>query len=780
MTVSTPGTDSGRVRGDKPVLDNPKKTQGVADHLEATYRPAYNSPSIVGSTIYVDTTGDDVTGDGTVGNPFATVTKAVQLIGTLNDTVVTVQLGAGSFVPPTVMSEFNWVTFVGTYSVSETRTISSVDTLSDADGIALTIDGGPFADDVLRGQLIQWTSGAASRDYGWIYRNTGNQIFVTNEDPTSMPAIVATDTIDFVTLESSLDWRDVPVIENCVQLNFQYLNMTDDAANGRFLFILSTDKPQFRYCFWDMAIIQTGGYGRSDIWCNYVATKGTGRGVLTGRNESFTEIRRGTVIDCELNTSAASSRFIQFSAGARLSYEGMIVIRGIEDARGIQCDGTQASATGGIGTHDTLRFETEGATPSCIAGFVINTTGEGTGGNMQLPNLHGEVTSTYAIKATGGAKVILGLASSLVTASVDNAVSATNGFSATAFGAGGTIIAGGNPFTSGFVGFNVFEETGNGILLGSFDQLNTGSIAILESNSPETGVRNLVEISNNNSLAIGAVALQITQNSTADGVVIDKNESGNALSIDADVSSISDLVGLLIDSDNSGTGASIAMQATTGHLVIGIPSTHVTDRAIHTFGTDNGIQLERVTGEEGVMRVVSGGITGGVFYLQSTGDMQLGETQTEVYIDRSSSQILIGDPFGDGADVHITVDNATGFITNGGSTTIGADSAPTATLQVVGDIAVDRTATAASANTAGETIVGVTDTTTPRTITLDTDDVVDGQIMIIKDESGGAGSNNITIDTEGTETIDGAASVVITVNYGVLRVYSDGTNWFSF
>lgn len=94
--------------------------------------------------------------------------------------------------------------------------------------------------------------------------------------------------------------------------------------------------------------------------------------------------------------------------------------------------------------------------------------------------------------------------------------------------------------------------------------------------------------------------------------------------------------------------------------------------------------------------------------------------------------------------------------------------------------AVKRTATAVSANTAATVIVGVTSTASARTITLDTDDVIDGLIIIVKDESGAANVNNITIDTEGTELIDGAASIVINTAYGVARLYSNGTNWFTF
>lgn len=91
----------------------------------------------------------------------------------------------------------------------------------------------------------------------------------------------------------------------------------------------------------------------------------------------------------------------------------------------------------------------------------------------------------------------------------------------------------------------------------------------------------------------------------------------------------------------------------------------------------------------------------------------------------------------------------------------------------------NRTATAVSVNSAGETFIGVTDTSIARTITLDTDDVVDGRMIIIKDESGAAGTNNITIATEAAETIDGASTITINANFGVARVYSDGTNWFT-
>lgn len=65
------------------------------------------------------------------------------------------------------------------------------------------------------------------------------------------------------------------------------------------------------------------------------------------------------------------------------------------------------------------------------------------------------------------------------------------------------------------------------------------------------------------------------------------------------------------------------------------------------------------------------------------------------------------------------------------------------------------------------------------TITLASAMVAEGAWVDVKDESGAAGATAITVATEGSETIDGATSQPINANYGALRFYSDGTNWFT-
>jgi len=63
-------------------------------------------------------------------------------------------------------------------------------------------------------------------------------------------------------------------------------------------------------------------------------------------------------------------------------------------------------------------------------------------------------------------------------------------------------------------------------------------------------------------------------------------------------------------------------------------------------------------------------------------------------------------------------------------------------------------------------------------LTLPSAQTLRGRKITIKDAGGAAAANNITIDTEGAETIDGAATAVINNDYNSLSLYSDGTNWF--
>jgi hypothetical protein len=62
-------------------------------------------------------------------------------------------------------------------------------------------------------------------------------------------------------------------------------------------------------------------------------------------------------------------------------------------------------------------------------------------------------------------------------------------------------------------------------------------------------------------------------------------------------------------------------------------------------------------------------------------------------------------------------------------------------------------------------------------VTLSSPDASSGKIVRVKDATGSVGSNSVTIDTEGSEMIDGSSSISLNTDYGVKQLQSDGTNW---
>lgn len=75
--------------------------------------------------------------------------------------------------------------------------------------------------------------------------------------------------------------------------------------------------------------------------------------------------------------------------------------------------------------------------------------------------------------------------------------------------------------------------------------------------------------------------------------------------------------------------------------------------------------------------------------------------------------------------------------------------------------------------------IGVTDTSVARTITLPTVvGLTDGKIYKIKDESGGAATNNITVTPQLGEFIDGAASSPINLDYGAMEIILRNGAWW--
>lgn len=103
-------------------------------------------------------------------------------------------------------------------------------------------------------------------------------------------------------------------------------------------------------------------------------------------------------------------------------------------------------------------------------------------------------------------------------------------------------------------------------------------------------------------------------------------------------------------------------------------------------------------------------------------------------------------------------------------------------LSLIGQLAIEDEAVASTTDSNYSTenhsdVIVLADTSSSAlTVTLSTPD--NPQIVIVKDVGGNAGSKAITIDGE-NNNIDGSATQSISSNYGKLRCYYDGSQWYS-
>jgi hypothetical protein len=104
-------------------------------------------------------------------------------------------------------------------------------------------------------------------------------------------------------------------------------------------------------------------------------------------------------------------------------------------------------------------------------------------------------------------------------------------------------------------------------------------------------------------------------------------------------------------------------------------------------------------------------------------------------------------------------------------------STPTSTLHVTGSVAGSiTTKTANYTATATDYTIVCNNTSGAITITLPAASGCSGRIYNIKKAS--AALNNVVIDPNASETIDGAATRTLTVQYEGVLIQSDGSNWF--
>jgi hypothetical protein len=128
---------------------------------------------------------------------------------------------------------------------------------------------------------------------------------------------------------------------------------------------------------------------------------------------------------------------------------------------------------------------------------------------------------------------------------------------------------------------------------------------------------------------------------------------------------------------------------------------------------------------------------------------------------------------------------AAGLVYDDSNNRVGVvETTPTSTLHISGSFAnsgIEDVTSAMSPYTVIESdyFLKVNTSSGAVTINLPAASGVAGRTLIIKDANRTAGTNNITIDPNSSETIDGSATLVLASNNAAATIICDGSNWFT-
>jgi hypothetical protein len=411
--------------------------------LPSGFRPAFISGI---TTLRVETTGNDSTGNGSVAFPFATIGAAIAA-APWNQTV-TIQLGAGSFAAPyissgsiSVFANFANTVIRGTTTAGAVATIAAVGATAITSEMVLDVTGLTASADDYRGERFIFGSGPANARVFWCTRNSATGAFAPGE--TRLYGIqVTSTTINVPLVGNTLTHQTLSEVTGTTISCNSSTNFQDVSINVTGAITALTGRFSTFGCRIRCARVQTQqpDYGGAVAFRTsyYQPTSTTlPAGFFAAGAVRFSG---GNVID--LGDAGAGLNTLVFE-GAKFYTSNQVLFRDVLEIQlnGSQVLGADLSTIGAYTANDPWVFESQGAI-SCEDGVQLNKQPAGYGGEYSLPPMHGAINGDYIVGAKKGAVVNSIIAGSVTTALGINAVSADGGATECSSAPDGTVIMG--------------------------------------------------------------------------------------------------------------------------------------------------------------------------------------------------------------------------------------------------------------------------------------------------------------------------------------------------